>query len=341
MNRDSLSTSASQQGKSRNGFTVTEVLVSLAIIVILLSLMIPAVQRARETARLKECQNKLRQLGVASHQFYSAHKRMPAATRHLYELLPYLDQQPLYEKLSALSFTEYFKASHSVGLGPLTVYACPSDVETIPEHYPAGYRLNLGTSFGTFKFGKFDDYYNGMATGYLGEGPLHLQAVRDGQSNTAFFSERLVEPDHRALVLDIQRKRRPISDMEDFARHHSRRYSWHVKRRYYVGEENDLVNDCRLTSTRTQVWPVAVTRPNALKWNLGATYYHLGQPNEIACRQGPPGKGPRGTVPPTSLHENGVNVLLVDGSLRFIHNGIDQSVWQAIGTRADGDVVSF
>src|SRR5262245_22163185 len=99
--------------RRRRGFTLIELLVVIAIIAVLVSLLLPAVQQAREAARRTQCRNNLKQLGVALHNYHTAHNVFPPgyvagvawpATTNGWsfyaQLLPYLDQSPLYEKIN-------------------------------------------------------------------------------------------------------------------------------------------------------------------------------------------------------------------------------------------------
>jgi prepilin-type N-terminal cleavage/methylation domain-containing protein len=124
---------------ARRGFTLVELLVVATIIGALVSLLLPAVQAARESARRSHCQNNLRQIGIALHAFHNAHRAFPVgcvekrtfqrpAARQLAwsaALLPQLEQQPLWRTIDfGLS---YDHARNAVaGLTSLPVYLCPS-----------------------------------------------------------------------------------------------------------------------------------------------------------------------------------------------------------------------
>src|SRR5262245_52527852 len=92
-------------GRTRCGFTLIELLVVTSIIGILTSILLPAVQQAREAARRTQCKNNLRQIALAANNFESAFGYFPAGsdiqmTGPLVSLLPYFDQQPYYEQFS-------------------------------------------------------------------------------------------------------------------------------------------------------------------------------------------------------------------------------------------------
>ena len=106
---------------ARRGITATEILVTIATIGLLMALILPAVQDARESSRRVTCRNNLRQVAQAASQFHASHKKFPDHIFHLRSLLPYLDQQALYEEVTKKDY------SCANGLGAVPVLICPSD----------------------------------------------------------------------------------------------------------------------------------------------------------------------------------------------------------------------
>ncbi|MDZ7618880.1 MAG: DUF1559 domain-containing protein [Patescibacteria group bacterium] len=118
--------------RPRHGFTLVELLVVIAIIGILIALLLPAVQSAREAARRLQCANNLKQLGLALHNYHAAHRVFPPGgissneLSFLVMLLPYLEQKALYDRFNFATsdYRSSGKIEHSLSVPPALL--CPS-----------------------------------------------------------------------------------------------------------------------------------------------------------------------------------------------------------------------
>lgn len=123
--------------RKRRGFTLVELLVVIAIIGILVALLLPAVQMAREAARRMECANNLKQIGIALHTYHTAHEVLPYGSDYLnggkstwaMMILPQLEQQNLYDSIDKTVALTHANNKIAVET-PIKLYLCPSDPQS-------------------------------------------------------------------------------------------------------------------------------------------------------------------------------------------------------------------
>jgi len=195
---------------TRTAFTLVELLVVIAIIGILIALLLPAVQAAREAARRSQCTNNLKQLGIALHTYHDTYNKFPCMGNPLpnaggytgrnlsglVSLLSYLEQKPLYDRIAAGDpangippFGPGTEASWAVWDVSPTSLRCPSDPAKLDGN---NQRLH------NYAFSQGDDYMNMMGNdpkntrGIFGwEIWYSTNNVEDGLSNTTAMSEHL------------------------------------------------------------------------------------------------------------------------------------------------------
>ncbi len=185
--------------KDRRAFTLIELLVVIAIIGVLIALLLPAVQSAREAARRAECKNHLKQLALAMHNYHESHGRFPSG--YIVEtgwgwgtmLLPSLDQRPLFDSLGPSGEMDLTNGALLALLRtPLSIYQCPSDshpewndkskpeVQAKQEIAHSNYIGIMGSSLSN---------PTGNGTLYQNSS-VQMRDILDGTSHTLLFGER-------------------------------------------------------------------------------------------------------------------------------------------------------
>ncbi len=302
----------------RPAFTLVELLVVIAIIGMLVALLLPAVQAAREAARRMSCSNNLKQIGLSLHNYHGVYNKFPVARNpwplvhsSLARLLPYCEQENVQ---NLVDFTTPLSSPQNVAASQLAIefLLCPSDGATgrIPGLPDAGtnYVANNGT--GTVGYGLIasgDGVFLQVNTGF--------RDLVDGSSHTAMYSESIlgrgvassgaVPADPRREVLEVPGGNDPTPAACD-----SGAGTWSAKRggKWIDGHYgNTLYN---------HFYP-----PNPAQWDCGN------------------GSHNKGLSTARSYHPGGANLLLGDGGVRFVANTIDLTTWRSLATRAGGEVV--
>jgi len=304
------------------GFTLVELLVVIAIIGILVSLLLPAVQAAREAARRTQCSNNLKQLGLALHNYHDSLKSFPTgvqwASGSIYSfprtgfailLLPYVEQSNLhsqYDFVPGLSW--YFANSSRVTGQVLPFWRCPSDISV------QAVSINVSGAPGgvrTFSVGNYcgmaGRVVNDMLTqrnfAFRANSGVEFKEFVDGTSNTVLMAE-------------------------------------------YVGSLNPSGNG-RTQDYRGLIWTDQEGRP--FVWSLNPPNTNL--PDVMLppqCEHKPLQNRPctsssnasLRTVASRSMHPGGVQVVLGDASVRFVAQTINLVTWQSLATLAGSEVVS-
>lgn len=186
----------------RRGFTLIELLVVIAIIAVLIGLLLPAVQRVRDSAARAQCANNLKQIGLAAHQHHGSFRSFPAGTESsrrrgayglsswLARLLPYLEQQPLWAATQAAyaQSRSPFKNPPHRGLATVVpVFACPADGRT--EQVQIARREGIPVALTSYLGVEGKDLTTNDGVLFR-DSYLRIADITDGTSNTLFAGER-------------------------------------------------------------------------------------------------------------------------------------------------------
>jgi prepilin-type N-terminal cleavage/methylation domain-containing protein/prepilin-type processing-associated H-X9-DG protein len=322
----------------RNAFTLIELLVVIAIIAILIGLLLPAVQKIREAANRMKCENKLKQLGLALHNHHDTYGYFPPGKTTInytgvpngggYSgfcfLLPFIEQDNLYKQIN-FALSEKDPGNNGPRAVTVKTFLCPSDpVSTVPPGTGGqNYRLNYG--YNILYSGLPDTTPGGSNYGMPpADGPFWDDSkttfadITDGTSNTAAMSEKL-KGDWSNSIVTVRTDTFLLTDYP------STPDAW-----------NASCNSLDTTNLANQA-----NSDIGQEWMQGShsnsQYYHTNTPDQRSCKK-PPG---RVATLASSAHSQGVNVLLCDGSVRWVRDSIDLFNWRALGSRNLGEVFTM
>jgi prepilin-type N-terminal cleavage/methylation domain-containing protein/prepilin-type processing-associated H-X9-DG protein len=341
------------------GFTLIELLVVIAIISVLIALLLPAVQSAREAARRSQCINNLKQIGIAMHNYHTANDIFPmGSTEQLYdnlnngtdiwpwndwsihaELLGYMEQNPIYNSINF----NYPPVASTLGSGAaatallirISTFLCPSDGNA-GASFINSYYGSMGTSIGYIT--------QTQSSGLFAETVGHRIAdLLDGTSNSVSFSERLVgspsQPDHY-----------PGNGMDNVIA------AANNPAQFIYDAQTDLPDTLTFLQACNAAWQANLNIQSC--YNSGGQYWAWGTPGMTlfhtivppsspqypwaSCRNDCLGCGTDSShiVNALSNHPGGCNVQFADGSVRFVKSSVNMRTWMQLGTIAGGEVVS-
>ncbi|MBX6313243.1 MAG: DUF1559 domain-containing protein [Isosphaeraceae bacterium] len=363
-------------GRRRPGFTLIELLVVIAIIGVLIALLLPAVQAAREAARRMQCVNNLKQIGIALHNYHSANDCFPPGGIPAYEiltnayaanqdfsaharLLNFLEQQPLY---NAANFnvscfnqdTVGIMMNSTVTLARLNVFLCPSNP-------PPSFKLVRCSGLGSFTapgnnyFASYGSSLEWQRTqtggppngpfGYSGA-PTGLRDILDGSTNTIAFGEWKIGTGNGGLYTIPQdiifvgqyppgvTRGTPLMSMPAGA-----------------GPFLQWISQCaaslRNSGSRPPNGTGNATAAQGEDWAFVLPGYSMGStllpPNARypSCNV----NGANSQINPgmynlSSYHPGGANILMCDGSVRFLKDSTNMNTLWKLGSIAQSEVIS-
>jgi prepilin-type N-terminal cleavage/methylation domain-containing protein/prepilin-type processing-associated H-X9-DG protein len=359
----------------RHGFTLIELLVVIAIIAVLIGLLLPAVQKVREAANRMKCQNNLKQLGLAAHNYHGTYNTFPprkdtkvftingvkstksANASVLVVILPYVEQGAKYslwnldydvnsdapiDGLNGAGIPLISNVNAAARLQDVPFFLCPSDPATAVNSGQG--RTNYAGCTGAtadWRGGAFlpsgNTRYDGIfaapnpAAGSLLPG-LPITSVTDGTSNTALFSEikRGNFPSTPAGVYDYTTSMiRTAAFSEAEVQPDGRNIPECNANGFTIsGSQIRYVGLQYYRSGVGQCWAYSHTLP--INWNTPNNGHYPCGDGSFASSHSSSG----------SYHSGGASTCMADGSVRFFAETMDFAIWQALGTRSNGESVS-
>jgi prepilin-type processing-associated H-X9-DG protein/prepilin-type N-terminal cleavage/methylation domain-containing protein len=313
----------------RQALTLVELLVVIAVVGMLIALLLPAVQTARESARRATCQGSLKQLALAAQQHHEIARSFPAGLAPVdesagrfnggstlwVEVLPYIEQETLHQ---AWDYADYRRnlggGSNAITAQVLPVLICPSDALPSPVHRldvppPSGWAngfyglSSYGGNGGSRSFGGFDTPPPSEDGVFFTRSRVRLADIRDGASNTFLLGERSHhDPEYDRLTADLDPVFHPLAAFGLWAS--------------AISDEASLPD-------------LLLSAPVPINYRVppGSSDANWSWEEERLCAFG-------------SLHPGGANFAFADGSVRFVGENLPLDKLRALSTRAGREVAT-
>jgi prepilin-type N-terminal cleavage/methylation domain-containing protein len=304
----------------RGGFTLVELLVVIAIIGVLVALLLPAVQSAREAARRSQCANNLKQIGLAMHNYVDTWGKLPSACMGGFQsaddddgwswataILPFVEQKPLYDQLNPqgelMLLPNYYSKNQRIipgGDNVLKVYKCPSS--SLPKLVPPTFAIPGGPAVPVTPHlvgYATNDYKSAGGSCYGDNGPIHKLREKPQQTRLAEITDGL----SNTLL---------------------------------AGESAYIFGSPLATPTQVRVWPVWIAASNddesvrtngrtSAPINCGCTWATMAKAINDDCN--------------FSLHPGGCQFVICDGSVRYISQNVAIATYCNLHGIDDGQTV--
>jgi len=362
--------------RRRSGFTLIELLVVIAIIAVLIGLLLPAVQKAREAANRMSCTNNLKQITLALHTYADSFKAFPPAAlpttppqpgwnpqtgwngrgpctnvsnpgcwgpTWMMLILPYIEQTPLYNAWNLALPSQANNATsgaagdaqQAVVTTSIKTYLCPSDKVKVPLDQPNGLgwfmaRANYGANGGTGRLGSHSFGNTTPINGWY-ENLLNRKGLMNARSQSVTLTGRTL-----AEVTDGLSSTVAVTELITSVEPNDDTFGvWALGAANIVTAYNDYTDPGTIPAPSTNIQtPNCDARLNYCKsWTPYCDNNHTGVDPIFGCEDSDHATAAR------SQHVGGVNVSMLDGSVRFVSNTIDPITWWNLFTISGGEVI--